>query len=187
MVTGGSQGAEHINLAIKEILPDLLKFTSVLLIAGRMHYANMLDLKEYETWEDGELKSNFRMLEFSGEMFKLFGAADVVVSRAGASTMTELSSMAKAVIMVPNQKLPGYHQVKNAETYAKEDAAIVVSDEKMNKDPQVLLKEIKKLIKDKKKREKLGENLKNFSKDNAAKNLADIVLDVVSATAASKD
>lgn len=187
VVTGGSQGAEHINLAIKEILPDLLKFTSVLLIAGRMHYANMLDLKEYETWEDGELKSNFRMLEFSGEMFKLFGAADVVVSRAGASTMTELSSMAKAVIMVPNQKLPGYHQVKNAETYAKEDAAIVVSDEKMNKDPQVLLKEIKKLIKDKKKREELGENLKNFSKDNAAKNLADIVLDVVSATAASKD
>lgn len=57
----------------------------------------------------------------------------------------------------------------------------------MNKDPQVLLKEIKKLIKDKKKREELGENLKNFSKDNAAKNLADIVLDVVSATAASKD
>ena len=100
VVTGGSLGAENINVAIREILPELLKMTSVLLVAGRERYPEMLDLKDYEKWEDGKLVSNFRMLEFSGEMYKLFGAADLVVSRAGASTMTELSSMAKAVIMV---------------------------------------------------------------------------------------
>ena len=183
VVTGGSLGAENINVAIREILPELLKMTSVLLVAGRERYPEMLDLKDYEKWEDGKLVSNFRMLEFSGEMYKLFGAADLVVSRAGASTMTELSSMAKAVIMVPNYKLPGYHQVKNAETYAKENAAVVVEDDKMQKDPGLLLKEIKKLLKDKKKREELGANLKTFSKDNAAKNLADIVIDVANASA----
>lgn len=183
VVTGGSLGAENINVAIREILPELLKVTSVLLVAGRERYPEMLDLKDYEKWEDGKLVSNFRMLEFSGEMYKLFGAADLVVSRAGASTMTELSSMAKAVIMVPNYKLPGYHQVKNAETYAKENAAVIVEDNKMQKDPSLLLKEIKKLLKDKKKREELGANLKTFSKDNAAKNLADIVIDVANASA----
>ena len=183
VVTGGSLGAENINVAIREILPELLKMTSVLLVAGRERYPEMLDLKDYEKWEDGKLVSNFRMLEFSGEMYKLFGAADLVVSRAGASTMTELSSMAKAVIMVPNYKLPGYHQVKNAETYAKENAAVIVEDNKMQKDPSLLLKEIKKLLKDKKKREELGANLKTFSKDNAAKNLADIVIDVANASA----
>lgn len=183
VVTGGSLGAENINVAIREILPELLRVTSVLLVAGRERYPEMLDLKDYEKWEDGKLVSNFRMLEFSGEMYKLFGAADLVVSRAGASTMTELSSMAKAVIMVPNYKLPGYHQVKNAETYAKENAAVIVEDNKMQKDPSLLLKEIKKLLKDKKKREELGANLKTFSKDNAAKNLADIVIDVANASA----
>ena len=86
--------------------------------------------------------------------------------------------------MVPNYKLPGYHQVKNAETYAKENAAVIVEDDKMQKDPTLLLKEIKKLLKDKKKREELGANLKTFSKDNAAKNLADIVIDVANANAA---
>lgn len=184
VVTGGSLGAETINVAIREILPELLKSTSVLLVAGRERYPEMLDLKEYEKWEDGKLISNFRMLEFSGEMYKLFGAADLVVSRAGASTMTELSSMAKAVIMVPNYKLPGYHQVKNAETYAKENAAVIVEDNKMQKDPSLLLKEIKKLLKDQKKREELGANLKTFSKDNAAKNLADIVIDVANSNVA---
>ena len=185
MLTGGSLGAEHINLAVREILPELLKSTSVLLVAGRERYPEMLDLKDYEVWEEGELKSNFRMLEFSSEMWKLFGAADIVVSRAGASTMTELSSMQKAVIMVPNAILPGHHQVKNAETYAEEKAAIVVDDEKMNEDPQLLMKAIKKLLRDADLRAELAQNLKGFSKDHVAENIANIILE--NAASKSKD
>ena len=185
VLTGGSLGAEHINLAVREILPELLKSTSVLLVAGRERYPEMLDLKDYEVWEEGELKSNFRMLEFSSEMWKLFGAADIVVSRAGASTMTELSSMQKAVIMVPNAILPGHHQVKNAETYAEEKAAIVVDDEKMNEDPQLLMKAIKKLLRDADLRAELAQNLKGFSKDHVAENIANIILE--NAASKSKD
>ncbi len=179
VVTGGSLGAEHINIAIRDILPELLKTTSVLLVAGRERYPEMLDLKDYERWENGKLQSNFRMLEFSSEMWKLFGAADVVVSRAGASTMSELASMGKAVIMVPNQKLPGHHQVKNAEAYAKAKAAIVVQDEEMCDQPGMLLKAIKSMIKDKEKRETYAKNLRGFAKDDAAKNLAVMILGVI--------
>ena len=178
VVTGGSQGARHINEALREVLPSLLKITSVLLIAGHERYPEMLDLKDYETWEEGELQTNFRMIEFSAEIYKLFGAADVVVSRAGASSMTELSAMAKAVVMVPNEKLPGYHQVKNAQAYERANAAVVVEDNKMHEDPELLAKAIKKLINDPEKREEVAKNLKKFSKDNAAENLANTIISV---------
>jgi UDP-N-acetylglucosamine--N-acetylmuramyl-(pentapeptide) pyrophosphoryl-undecaprenol N-acetylglucosamine transferase len=163
---------------LREILPQVLKISSVLLVAGRERYPEMLDLKDYEVWEEGELKTNFRMIEFSAEIYKLFGAADIVVSRAGASTMTELSAMAKAVIMVPNEKLPGYHQVKNAEAYERANAAVVVADDKMHEDPELLLKAIRKLVNHEEQRIEIANNLKKFSKDNAAENLANTIISV---------
>ena len=178
VVTGGSLGAEHINVAIREILPSLLKNTSVMLVAGRERYPEMMDLKEYEVWEDGVLTTNFRMIKFSSEMHKLFGAADIVVSRAGASTMTELSSMAKTVIMVPNEKLPGYHQVKNAKAYEKAHAVVVVEDSEMYEKPEKLLNAIRKLMKDPEQCAELAKNLRGFVKDNAAENLANTVISV---------
>ncbi|MBR5419389.1 UDP-N-acetylglucosamine--N-acetylmuramyl-(pentapeptide) pyrophosphoryl-undecaprenol N-acetylglucosamine transferase [Candidatus Saccharibacteria bacterium] len=178
VVTGGSLGAQNINFAVREILPQLLKFTSVMLVAGRERYPEMMDLKEYEVWDDGELQSNFRMVQFSTEMYKLFGAADVVVSRAGASTMTELSSMAKAVIMVPNAKLPGYHQVKNAKAYEKANAVVVVEDSEIVEKPEILLEAVRKLVKNDAKREEMSKNLRGFVKDNAAEALANTIISV---------
>lgn len=178
LATGGSLGAEDINLTMREILPELLKKTSVMLVAGRERYPEMMDLKEYEKWEDGSLQSNFRMVEFSSEMWKLFGAADVVISRAGASTMTELSAMAKPVIMVPNEELPGRHQVKNAKAYEKAGAAVVVSDSKMMKKPTLLLDAVLTLLRSPRERDKLSANLHGFTKENAAESLANMVISV---------
>ncbi len=178
VVTGGSLGAQNINVAIREILPELLKTTSVMLVAGRERYPEMMDLKEYEDWEDGELKTNFRMIKFSSEMWKLFGAADVVVSRAGASTMTELSSMAKAVIMVPNAKLPGFHQVKNAKAYEKANAVMVVEDSEMVKKPTLLLEAVRTLMRSPKKRLDMAVALRSFVKDDAAERLANTIISV---------
>ena len=176
VVTGGSLGAQHINEALRDILPEMLKFTSVLLVAGRERYPEMMDLKEYEMWENGSLLTNFRMIEFTANMPELFGAADVVVSRAGASTMAELANMHKAVVMVPNYKLPGKHQVKNAEAYLKVKATIVVEDEAMVEQPGLLLKAVRGLIKDKEKRELIAQNLKEFAMPDAAERLARMIV-----------
>ena len=178
VVTGGSLGAQNINEALREILPEMLKFTSVLLVAGRERYAEMMDLKEREVWEKGDLLTNFRMIEFTANMPELFGAADVVVSRAGASTMAELANMHKAVVMVPNAKLPGRHQVKNAETFAKAKAAVVIEDEDMVEQPGLLLKAVRELVRDHEKREKLARNLKEFAMPDAAARLAKMVVSV---------
>ncbi len=94
----------------------MLKFTSVGLVAGRQHYEDMVELKKYEEWDKAKLKSNFRMWEFNSAMHELMGAADVVVSRAGATTIANSARrLKKAVILVPYERLPGGHQTKNAE------------------------------------------------------------------------
>ena len=74
-------------------------------------------LKKYEEWDEAKLKTDFRLWEFNSAMYELLGAADIVVSRAGATTIAELAALKKAVILVPFAPLPGKHQVKNAEGY----------------------------------------------------------------------
>ena len=178
MITGGSQGSLHIDEAVREILPEMLKFSSVGLVAGRAHYEEMVDLKKYEEWDKAKLQSNFRIWEFSTVMNELLGAADVVVSRAGATTIAELASLKKAVVLVPFEKLPGSHQVKNAEKLAEAGAAEVVLDEKMVQQPGILLEKVRNLVRSPKKRELLAANLHELARPDAAKDLAEIIIGV---------
>ena len=178
IVTGGSQGAENINLAMRKILPELLKNMSVGLVAGRKHYENMIDLKKYEEWDKAKLKSDFRLWEFNSAMHELMGAADIVVSRAGATTIAELAALRKAVILVPFERLPGAHQVKNAEELEKNGAVISILDGKMNKKPEILLEEIKRLARSPKKREEMAGKLHEEAKEGAAERLAEILIGV---------
>ncbi len=178
VVTGGSQGSENINEVIRQILPDLLKFTSVALVAGRKFYESMVDLKKYENWEHASLESNFRMWEFCTIMDDLMGAADVVVSRAGATTIAELAALQKAAILVPFERLPGAHQVKNAERLQKLDAVAVINDSVMLKHPDQLLEEIRHLVRSPKTRANLAANLHAHSRPDAAAALAEVILEI---------
>ena len=177
VVTGGSQGSENLNEATRQILPELLKFTSVGLVAGRKHYENMVDLKRYENWDKASLESNFRMWEFNTTMNELMGAADVVVSRAGATTIAEMASLKKATVLVPFERLPGGHQVKNAERLAAAHAASVIGDVKMSADPNLLLEEIRHLVKSPRLRADMADNLAKEARSDAAERLAEIILE----------
>lgn len=176
VITGGSQGAQHINEAMREILPEMLKFASVGLVAGRERYEEMVDLKKYEDWDKAKLRSNFRMWAFNSTMNELMGAADVVVSRAGATTIAELAALAKAVVLVPFEQLPGSHQVKNAERLIGMDAAVMVKDGRMVQQPGILLNEVQRLVRSPKLRRELADNLHKNYKPKAAGDLADMVI-----------
>ncbi len=178
IITGGSQGAQHINVSVREILPEMLKFTAVGLVAGRTQYESMIDLKKYEIYEKAKLKSNFRMWAFNSAMFELLGAADVIISRAGATTIAEMAALSKAVILVPYAALPGGHQVKNAERLSKLSAAEVISDEEMVKKPEKLLEIVRKLIRSPKVRAALAKNLHDTSATDSAERLAKILIEV---------
>ncbi len=178
VVTGGSQGAENINVAMTEILPEMLKFTNVGLVAGRKHYENMVDLKRYEEWDRAKLKSGFRMWEFNSAMYELMGAADVVVSRAGATTIAELAALSKAVVLVPFERLPGAHQLRNAEKLRDLGAVLMVGDEKIQQDPKLLLEEVRHLIRAPREREELAKKLHAEAMPDAAGKLATILIDI---------
>ena len=177
--TGGSQGAQHINISVREILPELLKTTSVGLVAGRTQYEEMIDLKKYEIYEKAKLKSNFRMWAFNPAMHELLGAADVIVSRAGATTIAEMAALSKAVILVPYAALPGGHQVKNAERLQKIGAAEQIADNEMVEKPEKLLEMIQRLVRSPKARRELAEKLHETTANNAAEKLAAILIKVV--------
>ena len=111
-------------------------------------------------------------------MNELMGAADVVISRAGATTITELAALGKAVILVPFEKLPGGHQTKNANYLEELGAVEVLGDERMVQQPGILLELAKKLIRSPKHREELAGKLHETYRPNAAKDLAKIVMSV---------
>ncbi|MBO7664837.1 UDP-N-acetylglucosamine--N-acetylmuramyl-(pentapeptide) pyrophosphoryl-undecaprenol N-acetylglucosamine transferase [Candidatus Saccharibacteria bacterium] len=178
VVTGGSQGSENLNEVARAILPELLKFTSVGLIAGRKHYEDMMDLKRYENWEKAELESNFRMWEFNTTMDELLGAADVIVSRAGATTIAEMAALKKATILVPFGRLPGGHQTKNAERLKELGAASMIDDTDALEKPELVLEEVRTLMRSPRKRADMAEKLHKEARSDAAKRLAEIVLEV---------
>ena len=177
VITGGSQGSENLNEATRVILPELLKFTSVGLVAGRKHYEDMIDLKKYENWEKASLESDFCMWEFNTTMNELMGAADVVVSRAGATTIAEMAALRKATILVPFERLPGGHQVKNAERLEEAKAALVLKDSDMMADPTKLLEQIRHLVKSPRLRADMADKLHEEARSDAAKRLAEIILE----------
>ena len=177
VITGGSQGSENLNDTTRIILPELLRIASVGLVAGRKHYEEMIDLKQYENWEKASLESNFRMWEFNTTMDELMGAADIVVSRAGATTIAEMAALKKATILVPYARLPGGHQTKNAERLANAGAAVVVDDAEMVKNPARLLDEIRRLVKNPRLRADMADKLHEEARADAAKRLAEIILE----------
>lgn len=176
VITGGSQGSEHLNIVTSKILEELLEEASVGLIAGRKYYDKMLELKEFEKWDKAKLDSDFRMWNFSPKMDEILGAADLVISRAGATTIAELAALEKPVILVPFEKLPGGHQKKNAERLEKAQAAEVVLDREMELNPRLLLKKVLELLKDDKKRKNLTKNLHEISSSDAAVRMMELLI-----------
>ena len=110
-------------------------------------------------------------------MNELMGAADVVVSRAGATTIAELAALKKAVILVPFERLPGGHQTKNAERWKETNAAVYLGDMEMMKDPRKLLQVIRHLIKSPRLRADMADRLHEEARSDAAKRLAMIIIE----------
>ena len=177
VITGGSQGSKNLNEAIRTILPRLLEFTSVGLVAGRKHYEDMIDLKRYENWDKASLDSNFRMWEFNTTMDELMGAADVIVSRAGATTIAEMAALRKAAILVPFERLPGGHQVKNAERLEKLNAVVVIKDSEMISNTERLLDSIRHLVRSPRERANMADRLHAEACSDAAHRLAKIIIE----------
>lgn len=170
LVTGGSLGARAINLAMVKIAAELLQDFSDLHI---VHQVGKGNVKTY-----GEFKHHrLEVLEFLAGMHTYTGAADLVVTRAGANTLAELGVQGKASIVVPNPLLTGGHQLKNAEYLLQQSAVTVVDEAAMVRDPRQLQLKIEELLKDSVQRQKLADNLKALTIPDASQRLALLLLE----------
>ncbi len=170
LITGGSLGAASINKAMVHIAPKLLKAHPKLWI---IHQAGKGKSKCYGVFSDARLK----VLELMSPLHQYTGAADVVVTRAGANTLAELGVQAKASIVVPNPLLTGGHQLKNAQVLADESAVLVVDESTLAKDTgETLQTTIEKLLSSASQRKKLGMKFHRVTPHDATAKLADLII-----------
>jgi UDP-N-acetylglucosamine--N-acetylmuramyl-(pentapeptide) pyrophosphoryl-undecaprenol N-acetylglucosamine transferase len=107
-------------------------------------------------------------------MANAYAISDLVISRSGALTLSEITACGKPAILIPFSNAAGDHQTKNAETLAKVGAAEIIHEKKMN--DTNLLHLIMKLIHNKHKLTKMSRASKSLSKSEATKNIVDYVL-----------
>jgi UDP-N-acetylglucosamine--N-acetylmuramyl-(pentapeptide) pyrophosphoryl-undecaprenol N-acetylglucosamine transferase len=170
VVTGGGLGARNINRAIVTIAPQLVDTVAIMHITVEQTYNEIL--------AQAPEHIDYMVKPFiSTGMAPLFGAADVVVTRAGATTMQELAAMAKPVIIVPNPLLTGGHQLKNAAVYQAAKAAVVVDEERLVVNPLLLKKAVLTLVNQPEKSKVLGRRLQEFARPEAAVDMAALIVE----------
>ncbi|MDQ5971915.1 MAG: UDP-N-acetylglucosamine--N-acetylmuramyl-(pentapeptide) pyrophosphoryl-undecaprenol [Patescibacteria group bacterium] len=172
MITGGSNGAQSINLALAGFADDLLKDMSKLHI---IHQVGVGNETVYGHYTHKRLQV-YGLMPYS-DLYKYSGAADVIVTRAGANTIAEYGIQAKACIIIPNPLLTGGHQTKNAQYLKEEGAALILDqDQLVTNHGQALKEAITDLLNDQKKRHELGQKLHNLAVPEAALSLAQLLV-----------
>lgn len=171
LIIGGSLGARTINESVMANL-QLIRQTEVQVIwqTGSFYYKEMMDRL------GGNCPDNLFPMEFVSRMDLAYAVADVVISRAGAGTISELCLLAKPCVLVPSPNVAEDHQTKNAMALVENQAALLIKDVD-SKDQ--LIKETFSLLNDKERLKSLSENIQKLGRPNAAKDIVDVILEVV--------
>lgn len=171
LVLGGSLGARTINESIVQNLDLLAKQDyQMLWQTGKLYHKEMLVRSENAD------KKQLKVLEFIKNMDEAYAAADVIISRAGALSVSELQVVGKPVIFVPSPNVAEDHQTKNAQALVKENAALMVKDTDAVDD---LLPIAFKLLQDKEKQNELSENIKKMAKPKATEEIVSIIFKMI--------
>src|SRR5690349_12985723 len=140
LVTGGSQGARHLNQIVCEALPDLLAHCQVLQISSKELYSETHELSNsILAHQDEPLRKRYRLVAYLNEEMPLaLQAADLVLCRSGASTLTELAILGKPSVLVPlSPAVGGPAQQENAAMFGRKSAASVIADNDLK--PEILV------------------------------------------------
>ncbi len=172
LVFGGSLGARHLNAAISSMKKDLLAIDN-------LYVVHITGPKELEAVEavlalTEEEKKRYLVMGYQNRMGETMAACDMVVSRAGATSLAEISARCIPAILLPFPFATADHQTTNARSYVQAGAAWMMADD------MVETPEFKELVltfvDDEKARLKMSEAARGFETGNAASKLADVVL-----------
>ena len=165
LILGGSLGARTINQSLMNYVGDLAKSGHQLIWqTGKLYY------QQVKTVVTTKENTNIKVHDFLNRMDLAYAAADVIISRAGAGTISELCIVGKPVILVPSPNVAENHQEKNAMALVKKNAAIMITDKDALEN---LVHQLLKLIDDKKSCEELSSNMISMAKPDATSKIVD--------------
>lgn len=172
LVLGGSLGARTLNdsmiLNIQKLIDAQVQ---VLWQCGKFYHAEMQNKLSQVPQND-----LVKLFEFLKEMDLAYAVADVVISRAGALSVSELSIAGKPTIFVPSPNVAEDHQTKNAQAMVENKAAVLVKDVEAR---EVLIDRAIELLKDEEKKAQLSKNIKAMAKPNAANEIVDEIVKLI--------
>ena len=161
LILGGGTGSQTLNEIVEQSLTDLLRFVQIIHITGRGKKVDVV-------------AENYHQFEFlTHEMTEAICSADLVVTRAGMSTLSELIVTARPVVIVP---IPNSHQEYNASYFQKNNAAIVLSQLSLTKENFVST--IKELFFEKQKKDMLVENISKIMDFSGAEKVSTELLSI---------
>jgi UDP-N-acetylglucosamine--N-acetylmuramyl-(pentapeptide) pyrophosphoryl-undecaprenol N-acetylglucosamine transferase len=173
LVIGGSLGARTLNESLFNGL-DKIKDESVQLLwqCGKLYF------DEFNNQLNKDKFKNVQLTKFITEMDKAYAAADLIISRAGALSISELCLIGKPVILVPSPNVSEDHQTKNAMALVDNNAAVMVKDVDARED---LVVDAIKLLRNKNKMEELGINIKKMAFPNATEQIVQEIIKIIKA------
>lgn len=171
LVFGGSLGARHINTAVAALKKELLAIKNLYVI-------HITGPRELETVKETlaltpEEAKRYQVMGYQDHMGETLAATDVVVSRAGASSLAEISARCIPALLVPFPHATADHQTINAKEYVERGAAVLVPDDEV--ETARFSQQLLDLLHDAKKREKMAAAAATFETSDAASHLADVV------------
>ncbi|TJZ50806.1 undecaprenyldiphospho-muramoylpentapeptide beta-N-acetylglucosaminyltransferase [Sphingobacterium olei] len=171
LVTGGSLGANTLNECMKGALDKLLQADIQVIWQCGSYYFGKLERELND-----KLPVNIKLVPFLQRMDYAYAAADVIIARAGAGTISELCVIGKPVILVPSPNVAEDHQTKNAVSLVDKKAALMVTDMSARIH---LIDEALKLVRDEAICVELGENIKKLALLNADELIANEILKLI--------
>jgi UDP-N-acetylglucosamine--N-acetylmuramyl-(pentapeptide) pyrophosphoryl-undecaprenol N-acetylglucosamine transferase len=176
LVTGGSQGARHLNQVVCRTLPDLLPYCQVLQISGKLLLQETRELSEQAMSElDAGMRQRYRLVPYlNEEMPVALQAAELVLCRSGAATLSELAVLSKPSLLVPLPPAIGSSpQEANAGMFARSGAAQVIKDTDLKR--ELLVDRVKSIFTSNTLLQSMAEAVRTFARPDATQ---DIVAEV---------
>lgn len=179
-VIGGGLGAQRVNRAVGEAMPHLLNEFSDLHAVHCVGSANKSDMDAYYNSNlTPDEQGRLQVFGYLSDVHRYSAAADVIITRAGATNLAEFAVQGKACVVIPSPFLTGGHQLKNAQYLADQHAAVVIDEADLTADPNRLAKQVSKLLSQPAKRQELSARIATFGKPNATHAIAQLILGMI--------
>lgn len=167
LVLGGSLGARRVNQLIEKELVNFQKQNvQIIWQCGKLYF------EEYKKYNSATVQ----VVDFIERMDYVYAAADIIISRAGASSVSELCIVGKPVIFIPSPNVAEDHQTKNARAIVDKKGAILLKESELDSEFSLVFEA---LLKDKGKQSQLSENIKQLAMPNATKMIVDKIITLI--------